>query len=69
MLDLPSTLLIDSSPQELKERSARSTAGLPLLCLGVVIVLGSVALMIFSHVAADRGRTAVARRLLSFCAD
>ena len=44
MLDLPGTLPLDSSPQVLKERSAGSIAGLPMLCLGVVIVLGGGAL-------------------------
>jgi hypothetical protein len=51
MLVSPGTHSIDGSSQALKERSARSTAGLPLLCLGVVIVLAGVALEIFSHIA------------------
>jgi regulator of protease activity HflC (stomatin/prohibitin superfamily) len=52
MLDLPSAVSIDSSPQVLKERSAARTAGLPMLCLGLVIVLGGGALTIHGGVAA-----------------
>jgi regulator of protease activity HflC (stomatin/prohibitin superfamily) len=55
MLDVPSAVSIDSSPQVLKERSASSTAGLPMLCLGVVIVLGGVALFFLGVVAAILG--------------
>jgi regulator of protease activity HflC (stomatin/prohibitin superfamily) len=55
MLELPSTGSMDSSPQVLKERSASSTAGLPMLCLGVVIVLGGMALFFLGVVAAIVG--------------
>lgn len=51
MLDLPSTLSLHSSPQVLKDRSAGRITGLPLLCLGLVIVLGSVALTLHGGVA------------------
>jgi regulator of protease activity HflC (stomatin/prohibitin superfamily) len=46
---------MDRSAQVLKERSASSTAGLPMLCLGVVIVLGGVALLFLGVVAAIVG--------------
>jgi regulator of protease activity HflC (stomatin/prohibitin superfamily) len=55
MLDLPSTVSIDRSPQVLKERPAGSTAGLPMLGLGLVIVLGGVALLFLGVVAAIVG--------------
>jgi regulator of protease activity HflC (stomatin/prohibitin superfamily) len=52
MLDLPGAPSLDSSPQVLKERSAGRLAGLPMLCLGLVIVLAGGTLTIHGGVAA-----------------
>jgi regulator of protease activity HflC (stomatin/prohibitin superfamily) len=52
MLDLPGAPSLDGSPQVLKERSAGRLAGLPMLCLGLVIVLAGAALTIHGGVAA-----------------
>jgi regulator of protease activity HflC (stomatin/prohibitin superfamily) len=51
MMDLPETQSLARSPQVFHERSARYIAGLPMLCLGVLIVLGIVALIMHGGVA------------------
>ena len=55
MLDSHSTVSVDSSPQVLKERPASSTAGLPMLFLGLVIIIVGTALFFVGVAAAIAG--------------